>query len=82
MKARSYYHMAARLIVSLVAVLSFVPVMAQDSQQYALYNYRNDGAFNAWLNIDIDSITYSCVEWDSWKNCTWACFAYKWVWGW
>ncbi len=62
MKARSYYHMAARLIVSLVAVLSFVPVLAQDSQQYALYNYRNDGAFNAWLNIDIDSITYSCVD--------------------
>ena len=62
MKVHTYYHMAARLIVSLVAVLSFVPMFAQDNQQYALYNYRNDGAFNAWLNIDIDSITYSRID--------------------
>ena len=32
------------------------------SKQYALYNYRNDRHFNAWLNIDVDSITYSCVD--------------------
>lgn len=35
--------------------------VAEDDQQeqYALYNYRNDGDFNAWLHVDIDSITYS-----------------------
>lgn len=32
------------------------------NKQYALYNYRNDSHFNAWLNIDVDSITYSCVD--------------------
>ena len=30
--------------------------------QYAIYNYRNDGAFNAWLNVNIDKITYSRVD--------------------
>ena len=30
--------------------------------QYAIYNYRNDNDFNAWLNVDIDSITYSCID--------------------
>ena len=30
--------------------------------QYALYNYRNDGNFNAWLNLDIDSVTYSRID--------------------
>ncbi len=27
--------------------------------QYALFTYRNDGGMNAFLNIDVDSITYS-----------------------
>ena len=50
-------------IVSLVALLfTTIATMAQTADQYALYNYRNDGDFNAWLNIDVDSITYSCRD--------------------
>ena len=30
--------------------------------QYALYNYRNDGDFNAWSNKDIKHIIYSNVD--------------------
>ena len=30
--------------------------------QYALFTYRNDGGFNAFLNIDVDSITYSNTD--------------------
>ena len=39
---------------------------AEETQQrqFALYNYRNDGDFNAWLNVDIDSITYSNIGLD------------------
>ncbi len=62
MKARIYHQIVVRLFLSLVAMLSFVPIAAQDNNQHALYNYRNDGSFNAWLNIDIDSITYSRVD--------------------
>lgn len=62
MKARSIFHLTARLLVLFITVVSVMPVMAQDNPQYALYNYRNDGDFNAWLNIDIDSITYSCID--------------------
>lgn len=36
--------------------------VAQQQEQYAVFNYRNDGRFNAFLNIDIDSITYSCID--------------------
>ncbi len=28
----------------------------------AIYNYRNDGDFNAFLNMDVDSITYSKTD--------------------
>lgn len=42
---------------------SITPAHAQQSKgQYALYNYRNDGCFNAWLNVDIEKITYSCID--------------------
>lgn len=30
--------------------------------QYALFTYRNDGGMNAFLNIDVDSITYSHTD--------------------
>ena len=30
--------------------------------QYAIFTYRNDGDFNAFLNIDVDSITYSNTD--------------------
>ena len=47
----------------IVAASAIMPTHAQRSrEQFALYNYRNDGNFNAWLNIDIDSITYSCID--------------------
>ena len=49
------------LLLALLSFLDIMPVTAQQQSQYALYNYRNDGDFNAWLNIDIDSITYSNV---------------------
>ena len=50
----------------LLATTGIIPVQAQQtSSQYALYNYRNDGNFDAWLNIDIDSITYSHFDLDS-----------------
>ena len=55
-----------RHISLIIALLSVLGMMAQQQQsQYALYNYRNDGDFNAWLNIDIDSITYSNIGLDS-----------------
>lgn len=50
------------LLLFVIALFDVTPIYAQDSYQYALYNYRNDGDFNAWLNIDIDSITYSCID--------------------
>ena len=47
-------------------MLSVLGLSAQQQQsQYALYNYRNDGDFNAWLSIDVDSITYSNIGLDS-----------------
>jgi hypothetical protein len=53
------------LLLITLSAIDILPVQAQQQQQshqYALYNYRNDGDFNAWLNIDIDSITYSCID--------------------
>ena len=32
------------------------------TDRYAIYNYRNDGDFNAFLNMDVDSITYSKID--------------------
>lgn len=55
-----------RYISLIIALLSVLGMAAQQQQnQYALYNYRNDGDFNAWLNIDVDSITYSYIGIDS-----------------
>ena len=55
-----------RYISLIIAMLSVLGLTAQQQQsQYALYNYRNDGDFNAWLNIDVDSITYSNIGLDS-----------------
>ena len=49
------------LLLLLVSAFNLMPANAQQNQ-YAIYNYRNDGDFNAWLNIDVDSITYSCID--------------------
>ena len=57
-------YIATRLFVLMVALLSMAPAFAQESQQHAIYNYRNDGQFNAWLNIDVEKITYSCTDLD------------------
>ena len=43
-------------------MLSVLGLAAQQQQsQYALYNYRNDGFFNAFLNEEVDSIIYSYI---------------------
>lgn len=49
------------LLLLVVSAFNLAPAYAQQNQ-YAIYNYRNDGDFNAWLNIDVDSITYSCID--------------------
>jgi|GEM_PF-299745 len=49
------------LALSLMALLA-TTAQAQESSSNALYNYRTDGAFNAWMNVDIDSITYSNID--------------------
>ena len=58
MKNRRYI---LSLLLLLVSAFNLMPANAQQNQ-YAIYNYRNDGDFNAWLNIDVDSITYSCID--------------------
>ena len=61
MKKHSFSYILLMLI--LVSVLCpQISVAQQQGNQYALYNYRNDGQFNAWLNIDVDSITYSRID--------------------
>ena len=48
------------LLVSLLVSLFPTTALAQQSgTRNAIYIYRNDGDFNAFLNCDIDSITYS-----------------------
>ena len=53
---------SAYLLIVLFLVAGSLPLCAQDKHQRALYNYRNDGEFNAFLDIDVDSITYSCID--------------------
>lgn len=50
------------LLVLLISAMSANPVFANDNKQFAVYNYRNDNHFNAFLNHDIDSITFSCID--------------------
>ena len=35
---------------------------SDERPQYALFTYRNDGGMNAFLNIDVDSITFSTTD--------------------
>ena len=51
-----------RLLGVIITLLGFMPLQAQDNDQYAVFNFRNDGNFNAFLNFEIDSITYSCID--------------------
>lgn len=50
-----------RYIMMLVAASFTAPAFSQSSQ-HALYNYRNDGDFNAWLNKDVEKITFSRID--------------------
>jgi formylglycine-generating enzyme required for sulfatase activity len=52
----------AYILSLLVLLVSSISLSAQESEQYAIFNYRNDGKFNAFLNINIDSITFSCID--------------------
>ena len=47
-----------RIFLSLLMPLLAFSLLAQQEQR-ALYVFRNDGAFNAFLFESIDSITYS-----------------------
>lgn len=51
------------LLVSLVVALFPTMAMAQESsEKNAIYIYRNDGDFNAFLNCDVSDITYSNID--------------------
>ena len=48
-----------RIIFALVTLLSVVTVSHAEN---AMYIYRNDGQFNAFLDSNVDSVVYSCVD--------------------
>lgn len=50
------------ILTVLFIAVGLIPVSAQDTHQRALYNYRNDGNFHAFMDIDVDSITFSCID--------------------
>ena len=53
------------ILVSMVT--AFLPVGANaqlTGNEYAIFNWQNNGDFNAFLNCDIDSITYSKIDLD------------------
>lgn len=50
------------LLALMASVFQLIPVQAQN--QFAIYNYRNDGDFNAWLDSDVEKITYSNTDLD------------------
>ncbi len=52
------------LMLFIVSAFSALPAFPQTSQ-YALFHYHNDGDFNAFLNTEIDSITYSNIGLDN-----------------
>ena len=57
------YVTAGHAIENIAASQDDVSSSDEDNRpQYALYTYRNDGDFNAFLNIDVDSITYSKTD--------------------
>ena len=50
------------LLTLMASVFQLISVQAQN--QFAIYNYRNDGDFNAWLDSDVEKITYSYTDLD------------------
>ncbi len=65
MKKHTTSYMVTNVLFMLVALMNMIPVHAQDVQQNAIYCYRNDGDFDAFLHMDVDSITFSCIDLDS-----------------
>ena len=65
MKTHTTSYMVTNVLFMLVALMNMIPVHAQDVQQNAIYCYRNDGDFDAFLHMDVDSITFSCIDLDS-----------------
>ena len=59
-----YGHRYVSAAVGAPVVLNEGEVMPDGDErpQYALFTYRNDGGMNAFLNIDVDSITYSHTD--------------------
>ena len=65
MNTHTTSYMVTNVLFMLVALMNMIPVHAQDVQQNAIYCYRNDGDFDAFLHMDVDSITFSCIDLDS-----------------
>jgi hypothetical protein len=59
------------VLVLLISALFPMTSHAQSSDnQRAIYIFRNDGDFNAFLNMDVDSITYSKVDLNGFEHST------------
>ena len=61
---RQFTFPSFKSLTVLLLLVCMVPTQAQQ-RQYAIYNYRVDGGINAFINADIDSITYSNIGLDS-----------------
>ena len=49
-------------IAAVLAAFVTLPAQAQQTDQDALYIFRNDGGFNAFFFDDIDHFEYSCID--------------------
>lgn len=47
---------------TLLAILALLSVMTMTYAENAMYIYRNDGHFNAFVDSNIDSVTYSNID--------------------
>ena len=50
------------IVAALIAAFVTQPALAQQTEQDALYIFRNDGGFNAFFFDDIDHFEYSCID--------------------
>lgn len=50
------------IVAALLAAFVTQPAHAQQTEQDALYIFRNDGGFNAFFFDDIDHFEYSCID--------------------
>ena len=59
------YSLIFSLLATITAALFPMTASAQQpGSEYAIFNWQNNGDFNAFLNCDVDSITYSRVGLD------------------